>query len=113
MAGSHRVDFLIEFQSPWKLGTLQTNSWKSVREKVGNLEMLAKHRENTRNFVCLKYEFPDLTDQGYCYILPQNYKNLLKKMNVSAQSVSHMKQSQIIEICTGKCCGQTEKKLEI
>ena len=34
----------------------------------GTQEILPKHRESIRNFVCSSRKYPDFKDQGYCPI---------------------------------------------
>ena len=41
--------------------------------KTGNLEILPKHRENTGNFVCSSFKFPDAKGKGYCDVCRKKF----------------------------------------
>ena len=64
--------------------------------------------QNTR--ILLKQrEFPNYNDQGYYDICHKISRFSFEELNVSGKPVLHMKHPQIIEVGTGKICGQMGK----
>ena len=47
---------------------------KYCQENTGNLEMLAKHRENTENLVCSSFKFPDSKGRRYFDTCRKNFQ---------------------------------------